>query len=74
MKPRTHLPKGPAGEVIPALARELKTDIVVMGTVARTGIPGMIIGNTAESVLSQLDCSVLAVKPPDFISPVTVAA
>jgi nucleotide-binding universal stress UspA family protein len=40
--------------------------------VARTGIPGLIIGNTAESVLSKIDCSVLAVKPPNFITPVTL--
>jgi nucleotide-binding universal stress UspA family protein len=28
-----------------------KPDIVVMGTVARTGLPGLLIGNTAENVL-----------------------
>ncbi len=26
----------------------------------------------AESVLSQISCSVLAVKPPDFVTPVTL--
>lgn len=72
VKPKTHVPKGPAGEIIPALARELKIDLIVMGTVARTGIPGLIIGNTAESVLSQIHCSVLAVKPPGFVTPVTL--
>ena len=43
-----------------------------MGTVARTGIPGLLIGNTAESVLSQVGCSVIAVKPDGFVSPVAV--
>lgn len=37
----------------------------------RTGVPGLFIGNTAESVLHQVDCSVLALKPPGFVSPVT---
>lgn len=41
-----------------------------MGTVARTGISGVIIGNTAEAVLEQLQCSVLALKPPGFVTPV----
>jgi universal stress protein E len=46
---------------------------VVMGTVARTGVPGFIMGNTAETILSQIDCSVLAIKPPGFTTPVTLA-
>ena len=71
--PTPHLPKGWAGEAIPALARDLNIDLIVMGTVARSGIPGLIIGNTAETVLNQIQCSVLAVKPPDFVTPVTLA-
>jgi nucleotide-binding universal stress UspA family protein len=51
---------------------KLQADIVVMGTVARTGISGLIIGNTAETILNQLTCSVLAVKPSGFKTPVTV--
>jgi nucleotide-binding universal stress UspA family protein len=47
---------------------------VVMGTVGRTGIPGLIMGNSAETILQQVDCSVLAIKPPGFIAPVTVDA
>lgn len=65
-----HLPKGAAIKVIPQLANDLAAQVVVMGTVARTGIPGLIIGNTAEAILDQLTCSVLAVKPPGFVSPV----
>lgn len=44
-------------------------DVVVMGTVARTGIAGLVMGNTAERVLQRLRGSVLAVKPPGFRSP-----
>ncbi|MEZ6115179.1 MAG: universal stress protein [Pirellulaceae bacterium] len=47
-------------------------DLLAMGTVGRTGIPGFIIGNTAERLLPQLPCSVLAVKPADFKTPVSV--
>lgn len=64
------LPRGDPRETIPALARELKADLVVMGTLARTGIAGFIIGNTAESILDHIGCSVLAVKPDGFVSPV----
>ena len=67
---RIHVLKGHAGDVIPALIDEINPNAVVMGTVARTGIPGLIIGNTAERVLATVDRSVLAVKPDGFVSPV----
>jgi nucleotide-binding universal stress UspA family protein len=72
LHPQTHLVKGWARKEIPALARHLEIDLVVMGTVARTGMPGFIMGNTAETILNQLDCSVLAIKPPGFVTPVTL--
>ena len=72
LNPKSHVTKGSAKHIIPKLVRELEIDLVVMGTVARTGIPGFVIGNTAEGVLNEIDCSVLAVKPPDFVTPVTL--
>ncbi len=65
-----HMVKGDAGSVVVSLARSEKIDLLVMGTVCRTGIPGFIIGNTAEKILDEVDCSVLTVKPEGFISPV----
>lgn len=72
LKPRTHLLKGWARKEIPTLAKRIEADLIVMGTVARTGVPGFIIGNTAETILNQIDCSVLAIKPPGFVTPVTL--
>jgi nucleotide-binding universal stress UspA family protein len=71
VNPQLHLIKGTAKAAIPKKARELDVDLIVMGTVARSGIPGFFMGNTAESILNQIDCSVLAIKPPGFESPVT---
>jgi nucleotide-binding universal stress UspA family protein len=62
--------KGAPRKKIPEFAEEIGADLMVMGTVARTGISGLIMGNTAETILNELQCSVLAVKPPGFISPV----
>jgi nucleotide-binding universal stress UspA family protein len=72
IKPQIHMPKGAARKEIPELARRLRVDCIVMGTVARTGIRGFIMGNTAETILEQLDCSVLAVKPEGFVTPVAL--
>ena len=65
-----HLLKGEAASVIRELSGQLGADLIVMGTVARSGIPGFIIGNTAEDVMQNIDASILAVKPEGFVSPV----
>ena len=70
LHPEVHFLEGDAYEIIPRLAEEKKVDLVLMGTVARTGLPGFFMGNTAESILNQLNCSVLAIKPEGFVSPV----
>ena len=65
-----HLVKGRAGTVIPAVAEHVSADLLVMGTVCRTGVSGLFMGNTAEQVLQQVECSVLTVKPDRFVTPV----
>jgi nucleotide-binding universal stress UspA family protein len=62
--------RGTPDEVIPELVATERIDLVVMGTVGRAGIAGFLIGNTAERLLRTLTCSVLAVKPDGFVSPV----
>ena len=71
-EPRTHLVKGGARKEISVLAKRIEADLVVMGTVARIGVPGFFMGNTAETVLNQIECSVLAIKPTGFVTPVTL--
>lgn len=58
-----------AETVIQEQCKAFDADVVVMGTVARTGVRGVIIGNTAENMINSLDCPVVAVKPEGFISP-----
>ncbi|MFT4926388.1 MAG: universal stress protein E [Phenylobacterium sp.] len=70
LKPHTQLITGVPQEAICEYLDEHDADLVVMGTVCHTGIPGFFIGNVAESVLSEVSCSVLALKPDGFISPV----
>ncbi len=65
-----HLLKGHPGSLIPTIVKTLSIDLIVIGTVGRTGIPGFIFGNTAEKVLGAVDCSVLTLKPDGFESPI----
>lgn len=71
LKPQIQLLKGSPRKEIPAFTQQIEADLVIMGTVARTGIPGLFMGNTAETILNRLDCSVLAIKPPGFVTPVS---
>ncbi len=56
-----HTLEGPPAKVIAETARDIDSDIVIIGTVARQGVAGLTIGNTAEKVLSTLTSDVLVV-------------
>lgn len=69
-KKQVHHIRGRTDKVIPQHVLDKDIDILVMGTVARTGIAGFFIGNTAENIVQNLSCSLLALKPNGFVSPV----
>jgi nucleotide-binding universal stress UspA family protein len=58
---------------IPAELARLAIDLLVLGTIGRSGLAGFLIGNTAEDMLRRADCSLLALKPDGFLSPVAPA-
>jgi nucleotide-binding universal stress UspA family protein len=64
------LKKGSPKSLIPEYVNSNEIDIVVMGTIGRSGIPGFLIGNTSEIVLQRINSSVITLKPADFLSPV----
>ena len=65
---QVHLREGAADIVINDLAREIDAGVIVLGTVARSGISGLFIGNTAESIMEHTQSDVVAMKQSDFIS------
>jgi nucleotide-binding universal stress UspA family protein len=50
------------------VVEKFKINQLVMGTIGRTGLPGFVIGNTAEHLLTEVTCAILVVKPPGFVS------
>lgn len=66
-----HVVEGSPDEAILKAIDDLKIDLVVMGTAARTGLGGMVLGNTTERLISHMRCSLIAVKPPEFECPLT---
>lgn len=60
------------GAVLPAVRRvvgESGADLITLGSIGTSAVPGVLIGTTAESILAAVGTSVLALKPPSFESP-----
>jgi len=65
----TYVKEGLPETVIETISNELDAELVILGTIGRTGISAALIGNTAEHVIDRLNCDVLALKPDGYISP-----
>ncbi|RDV28152.1 universal stress protein UspA [Alteromonas aestuariivivens] len=72
LKPQRVIVHGYPRREIAATAASLGADVVVLGTVARLGVPGFIMGGTAEETIQQLHCAVVGIKPEGFETPVEI--
>jgi len=63
-----HLLGGAPHDALEHLAQRLPADIVVAGSMSRSGLPKALIGDTAERLLRHLPCDLLIVKPPQFVN------
>lgn len=68
-----HVGRDAASRAILEGVERLGIDLLVMGTISRSGIAGLLVGNTAEKLLDKARCSILAIKPDGFQSPVRPA-
>lgn len=64
-----HLQEGAPELVVNEVADKIDAGIIVLGTIARTGVSGLFIGNTAESVMEGASADVFVVKHKEFVSP-----
>ena len=71
---QVHLAWGTPWKEVSRLSQHLNVDLIAMGTVGRSGILGLFLGNTADKVLQTCDCSILTVKPDCFVSPIEPAS
>jgi universal stress protein E len=56
-----HVADGPPEKIIPGVAADIGAGLLVMGSVARSGVAGGVIGNTAEKILDQIDADILVI-------------
>jgi universal stress protein E len=53
-------------DAIVETVRDTGSRIVALGSISRSGLKRLVIGNTAEALIDTLKCDVLVVKPPGF--------
>lgn len=56
-----HLKEGETAAVITNSAKDIKADVIVMGSHGRTGLRRLLMGSTTEKVIGNADCPVLVV-------------
>ena len=62
-KSRVHSPLGKVGQMVATTARKVNADLLVVGTSARRNAGAVLLGNSAERILTRTPCDVLAVHP-----------
>lgn len=58
-----HILAGVPNKTISHIADEIKADLVIIGSMGRTGVKGLLNKNTAEKVLHHPRTDMLVVKP-----------
>lgn len=66
---RIHIKEGDPDDVLEVMAQDLDVDLVVIGSIAREGISGVLLGNTAERIINRIQCDILVIKPLDGVDP-----
>lgn len=63
---KMHVLHGNPARCIVDFAADRHVDLVIMGSIYRTGLDHLLIGSTAEGVFDHLACDVLVLKPEGF--------
>ncbi len=62
-----HIREGHCDRVIIDVADELHANLLVLGSVARSGLSSLFVGNTVEKILDKVDCDILCLKPSTYV-------
>lgn len=58
---RAHVGDKSPEELVVQLANEMDNPLIVIGSIARSGVPGVVVGNTAERILDRSPADILTV-------------
>jgi universal stress protein E len=60
---QTYVLEGLPEDVLPEIAEKLDAELILLGSLGRTGWSAALIGNTAEQVVDSIHCDLLVLKP-----------
>jgi universal stress protein E len=63
---RLHLVARHPTDAVEEVATQTGCQILALGSMSRSGVNRLLIGNTAEALIDRVQCDVLVVKPPAF--------
>ena len=63
-----HIMEGDITDVVPEIAEAIAADLLVVGTVGRDGLSGVIVGNTSEELVDKINCDIVVLKPSDGVA------
>ncbi len=66
---RVHVEAGSTSQLLPACAATINAGVVVMGSISRSRLKRIFVGNTVEKVLENIACDVVVIKPTSFVCP-----
>jgi len=67
-----HLSRREPYLAIREVGEHLHPDLLVMGSLSTGAEPGFLVGSTAERLLGRTNCSLLMMKPLDFVCPLVI--
>ncbi|NRA55059.1 MAG: universal stress protein UspE [Gammaproteobacteria bacterium] len=62
-----HVMEGLSHDVIPRITKNIDAELVVLGTCSRQGLSEALLGHTAEHVIDEINCDLLALKPDNLV-------
>jgi len=65
-----HIEQGLPEDVIANVANKINAELVIIGSLGRSGLLANVLGHTSELLLDDLNCDLLTLKSKDFESPI----
>lgn len=63
---RLHVVGRHPADAVEEVATQTACQILALGSISRSGVDRLLIGNTAEALIDRVKCDILVVKPPAF--------
>lgn len=69
LKPQQiHIEEGETDQVVATVVEDIDADLLLVGSVGRSGLSGLLLGNSSEALVDQVLCDLLIIKERDGVA------